>query len=106
MCVMLAESEKTIGETVNIGSNTEISIGDTFNLIKELMSSDVTLVNDEQRKRPEKSEVFRLWCDNKKIKKLTSYEPKVDIQNGLKKTIDWITKPENLKTYKTEIYNV
>ena len=104
--VMLAESEKTIGETVNIGSNTEISIGDTFNLIKELMSSDVTLVNDEQRKRPEKSEVFRLWCDNKKIKELTGYEPKVDIQNGLKKTIDWITKPENLKTYKTEIYNV
>jgi len=104
--VMLAESEKTIGETVNIGSNTEISIGDTFNLIKELMSSDVTLVNDEQRKRPKKSEVFRLWCDNKKIKELTSYEPKVDIQNGLKKTIDWITKPENLKTYKAEIYNV
>ena len=104
--VMLAESEKTIGETVNIGSNTEISIGDTFNLIKELMSSDVTLVNDEQRKRPKKSEVFRLWCDNKKIKELTSYEPKVDIQNGLKKTIDWITKPENLKMYKSEIYNV
>ena len=104
--VMLAESEKTIGETINIGSNTEISIGDTFNLIKELMSSDVTLVNDEKRKRPKKSEVFRLWCDNKKIKELVGYEPKVDIKNGLKKTIDWITKPENLKTYKTEIYNV
>ena len=104
--VMLAESEKTIGETINIGSNTEISIDDTFNLIKELMSSDVTLVNDEKRKRPEKSEVFRLWCDNKKIKELVGYEPKVDIKNGLKKTIDWITKPENLKTYKTEIYNV
>ena len=104
--VMLAESEKTIGETINIGSNTEISIGDTFNLIKELMSSDVTLVNDEKRKRPKKSEVFRLWCDNKKIKELIGYEPKVDIKNGLKKTIDWITKPENLKTYKTEIYNV
>ena len=104
--VMLAESEKTIGETINIGSNTEISIEDTFNLIKELMSSDVTLVNDEKRKRPEKSEVFRLWCDNKKIKELVGYEPKVDIKNGLKKTIDWITKPENLKTYKTEIYNV
>ena len=104
--VMLAESEKTIGETVNIGSNTEISIGDIFNLIKELMSSDVTLVNDEHRKRPEKSEVFRLWCNNKKIKELIGYEPKVDIKNGLKKTIDWITKPENLKTYKAEIYNV
>jgi NAD dependent epimerase/dehydratase len=104
--VMLAESEKTIGETINIGSNTEISIEDTFNLIKELMHSDVTLVTDEKRKRPEKSEVFRLWCDNKKIKELIGYEPKVDIKNGLKKTIDWIIKPENLKTYKIEIYNI
>ena len=104
--IMLAESKKTIGETVNIGSNTEISIGDTFNLIKEIMSSDVILINDEQRKRPKKSEVFRLCCDNKKIKELVSYEPEVDIRNGLKKTIDWITKPENLKMYKSEIYNV
>ena len=104
--IMLAESKKTIGETVNIGSNTEISIGDTFNLIKELMSSDVTLINDEQRKRPKKSEVFRLCCDNKKIKELVSYKPEVDIRNGLKKTINWITKPENLKMYKSEIYNV
>jgi len=104
--VMLAESEKTIGETINIGSNTEISIGDTFNLIKELMSSDVTLVNDEKRKRPKKSEVFRLWCDNKKIKQLVDYKPKFSIKDGLKETIDWITKPENLKMYKSEIYNV
>ena len=104
--VMLAESKKTIGEIVNIGSNTEISIGDTFNLIKEIMSSDVTLINDEQRKRPKKSEVFRLCCDNKKIKELVSYKPEVDIRNGLKKTINWITKPENLKMYKSEIYNV
>ena len=104
--IMLAESKKTIGETVNIGSNTEISIGDTFNLIKEIMSSDVILINDEQRKRPKKSEVFRLCCDNKKIKELVSYEPEVDIRNGLKKTIDWITQPENLKMYKSEIYNV
>ena len=72
--VELAESKKTIGETINIGSNTEISIGDTFNLIKELMSSDIILINDEQRKRPKKSEVFRLCCDNKKIKELVGYE--------------------------------
>jgi len=104
--VMLAESKKTIGEIVNIGSNTEISIGDTFNLIKEIMSSDVTLINDEQRKRPKKSEVFRLCCDNNKIKEMVSYKPEVDIRNGLKKTINWITKPENLKMYKSEIYNV
>lgn len=104
--IMLAENEKTIGETINIGSNFEISIGNVFNLIKEFMSSNVILINDEQRKRPKKSEVFRLWCDNKKIKDLTGYEPKVDIHNGLKKTINWITKPENLKIYKSDIYNV
>ena len=103
---MLSESEKTIGEIVNIGSNSEISIGDTLKLIGELMVSDVTFVNDEQRNRPKNSEVFRLWCDNKKIKNLVGYEPQVNFKNGLKKTIDWITQPENLKMYKSEIYNV
>jgi NAD dependent epimerase/dehydratase len=104
--IMLAESEKVIGQTVNIGSNTEISIGDTFSLIKELMSSDVVLINDEKRKRPINSEVFRLCCDNKKIKDLTNYKPHVDFRSGLERTIKWITLPQNLKTYKTEIYNV
>ena len=104
--IMLAESEKTIGETFNIGSNSEISIADTLKLIKELMSSDVTFISEEQRKRPQKSEVFRLWCDNKKINELVGYKPQVNIQDGLKKTIDWMTKPENLKMYKSEIYNV
>ena len=104
--ILLSESEKTIGEIVNIGSNSEISIGDTLKLIGELMVSDVTFVNDEQRNRPKNSEVFRLWCDNKKIKNLVGYEPQVNFKNGLKKTIDWITQPENLKMYKSEIYNV
>jgi len=104
--IMLAESEKTIGETINIGSNSEISIGDTLKMIKELMSSDITFINDQQRNRPEKSEVYRLWCDNNKINKLVGYKPQINIQDGLKKTIDWITKPENLKFYKSEIYNV
>ena len=104
--IMLAESDKTIGETINIGSNSEISIADTLKLIKKLMSSDVAFVSDEQRKRPKKSEVFRLWCDNIKINELTGYKSQINIEEGLKKTIDWITKPENLKTYKSEIYNV
>ena len=104
--IMLAESEKTTGEIVNIGSNSEISIADMLKLIKELMSSNVTFINDEQRERPKKSEVYRLWCDNKKIYKLVGYKPQVSIQEGLKKTIDWITKSENLKIYKSEIYNV
>jgi NAD dependent epimerase/dehydratase len=104
--IMLAESEKTIGEIINIGSNSEISIGDIFILINELMSKDVKFIFDKVRKRPKKSEVFRLWCDNEKINKLTGYKPKISIKEGLKKTIDWITNPENLKIYKSEIYNV
>jgi NAD dependent epimerase/dehydratase len=104
--IMLAENEKTIGETVNIGSNSEISIGEILKLIKELMSSDAAFVNDKQRERPEKSEVFRLWCDNKKINQLVGYKPQINIQDGLKKTIDWMTKPENLKIYKSGIYNI
>ena len=104
--IMIAESDKTIGETINIGSNSEISISDTLKLIKELMLSDVTFINDEQRNRPKNSEVFRLWCDNKKIKNLVGYKPQVSFRDGLKKTIEWVTQPENLKMYKSEIYNV
>ncbi len=104
--IALAESDQAIGETVNIGSNFEISVGDTLNLIKELMSSDVKFVTDKQRIRPDKSEVFRLWCDNSKIKGLTGFKPEIDIREGLQRTIDWITEPNNLKKYKSEIYNV
>jgi len=104
--IKLAEEDKTIGETVNIGSNFEISIADTLNLIKELMQSEVIFVTDEQRIRPEKSEVFRLWCDNTKIEKLTGFKPKFDIKQGLQQTIEWMVRPEYLKVYKSKIYNV
>jgi NAD dependent epimerase/dehydratase len=104
--IALAECDASIGETVNIGSNSEISIGDTLTLIKELMNSEVKFISDEQRLRPEKSEVFRLWCDNTKIENLTGFKPQIDIREGLQRTIDWITRPENLEEYKAEIYNV
>jgi NAD dependent epimerase/dehydratase len=104
--IVLAEEDKAIGETVNIGSNFEISIADTLNIIKGLMQSDVKFITDEQRIRPEKSEVFRLWCDNTKIERLTGFKPQFDIKQGLQKTIEWITEPEHLKIYKSEIYNV
>ena len=104
--IALAECDGSIGKTVNIGSNFEISIGDTMNLIKELMNSNVSFIIDNQRIRPKKSEVFRLWCDNSKIEKLTGFKPEVSIQQGLKKTIDWITHADNIKSYKSEIYNV
>ena len=104
--IALAECDKSIGQTVNIGSNFEISIGDTLNIIKKLMDSDVQFTTDNERIRPSKSEVFRLWCDNSKIEKLTGFKPQIDIEQGLQKTIDWITQPENLKKYKSESYNV
>jgi NAD dependent epimerase/dehydratase len=102
----LARCDKAVGETVNIGSNFEISVADTLNLIRELMDSEVEFVLDEQRQRPARSEVFRLWCDNTKIRELTGFEPEYDIRAGLKSTIEWFTRAENLAKYKTDIYNV
>ena len=102
----IAKSKESVGEIVNIGSNYEISIEDTFNLIKTLMNSDVKLVTDVQRLRPEKSEVKRLWCNSNKIVKMTNYQAKVDIETGLEKTIEWFMKSDNLKKYKSDIYNV
>lgn len=102
----LARCEKAVGDTVNIGSNFEISVGDTLELIRELMNSDVEFLADNQRIRPEKSEVFRLWCDNTKIRELTGFEPSFSIREGLQATIEWFTRPENLAKYKSDIYNV
>jgi len=104
--ILLAESDSCIGQTINIGSNFEISIGDTLNIIKEIMHSDVKFIEDKQRIRPQKSEVFRLWCDNTKIEKLTGFKSRIEIREGLQRTIDWINQPDNLKNYKAEIYNV
>jgi len=104
--IVIAENDQTIGETINIGSNSEISIGNTLDLIKELMKSDIRLVTDKERLRPEKSEVFRLCCDNTKIEKLTGFKSQVDFKEGLQRTIDWFTQPNHLKHYKSEIYNV
>lgn len=104
--IALAGCEKAIGETVNIGSNFEISIGDVVDNIKEIMNSDVQVITDNARLRPEKSEVFRLWCDNAKMHALTGFTPKYTIQEGLKKTVEWFTNPEKLKKYKSDIYNV
>ncbi|WP_407275477.1 NAD-dependent 4,6-dehydratase LegB [Halothiobacillus sp. DCM-1] len=104
--IALAESAAAVGEVVNIGSNFEISIGDTLHLIRELMGSDIEVLHDDQRLRPTHSEVFRLWCDNRKIHALTGFEPEVDIRQGLARTIEWFTHPDNLSRYKTDIYNV
>ena len=103
--IELANCSDAVGKTVNIGSNYEITVGDTLNLIKDLMKSDVTFITEDQRLRPEKSEVFRLWCDNSLINQLTGFKPEFSIERGLQETINWFLNPENLKKYKSDIYN-
>lgn len=104
--IELARCDKAIGEVVNIGSNFEISIGETLKLIREIMCSNVEFVVDNKRLRPDKSEVFRLWCDNNKIRNLTGFKPAYDLEAGLRATVDWFTMVENLSKYKTNIYNL
>lgn len=102
----IAETNETIGKEINISSNFEISMRDTLETIKLIMASDVKFITDEERIRPEKSEVFRLWGDNSLLKELTGFTPKYDIKSGLEETIKWFLDKENLKNYKTAIYNI
>lgn len=102
--IKIAESEKTIGEVINAGSNYEISIGDTVKKIINIIGKDVKIISDEERMRPENSEVNRLWAENKKIKELTEWMPQYTIDAGLKETIKWIE--NNIHYFKTDIYNI
>ena len=104
------KAENAFGETINLGSNFEISIGDTVNVIAELMNKSITIETDDKRLRPKDSEVERLWADNKKAADMLHWKPKYGglegFKAGLSKTIEWFSKPENLSNYKSDIYNV
>ena len=102
----LANCDAAIGEEVNIASNYEISMRDTLEMISNIMHVDVAFVEDKQRLRPGNSEVFRLRGDNTKIKNLTGFSPQYSLEQGLAETITWFMDPENLKKYKSDIYNV
>jgi nucleoside-diphosphate-sugar epimerase len=108
--VAIAQSSQSVGEVINVGSNYEISIGDTARLIANVMGVDVEFTQERTRLRPEKSEVERLWADNAKAKKLTGWEPSygglAGLKRGLEETVAWFTRPENLANYKTDIYNI
>lgn len=108
--ISIAESDRSVGEVINIGSNYEISIGDTARLIAEVMEASIGLETDPNRIRPEKSEVERLWADNSKARELTGWEPIYTglegLRKGLKETVDWFKKPENIKLYKADLYNI
>ena len=104
------KAENAFGETINLGSNFEISIGDTVNVIAELMNKSITIETEDKRLRPKDSEVERLWADNKKAADMLHWKPKYGglegFKAGISKTIEWFSKPENLSNYKSDIYNV
>lgn len=102
--IALAETPGIEGMEINIASGTEISMKETLGLIAELMRTDVEYVTDPQRIRPGKSEVRRLCGDNSLITSLTSWRPEITLREGLSRTIEWFTDPENLKLYKTDRY--
>lgn len=98
------KSDKTIGEEINIATQKEISIGDLANELIRQINPDAMIICDEQRVRPEKSEVNRLLGSNEKIKRLTDWKPKYTFEEGIAETIEFLR--NNLDKYKTDIYNV
>ena len=103
-------SDKGLGEVVNFGSNFEISISDVAALIAEKMNVKIDIASDTERMRPVNSEVERLWADNSKAKKLFGWSPKYagrdGLARGLQETINWFIEPENLKHFKSDIFNI
>lgn len=104
--VSIAEHDITIGKEINICSNTEISMGEVLNKIKNIMHADFEIQSEPQRIRPAGSEVYRHFGDNSLIKELTGYNPDYTIDQGLKATCEWFLKEENRGKYKAAIYNV
>lgn len=102
----LSKCDSAIGQEVNISSNYEISMQNVLLCIAKIMKNNSKFVEDTERSRPENSEVFRLCGDNTKIKSLTGYTPLYDLETGLRETIEWFLKKENLMKYKADIYNV
>lgn len=102
--IKATESERSIGEIINIGSNFEISIEDLARLIARLIGVEIRIETDKERQRPLKSEVKRLWADTKKAKELLGWSPEYSLESGLKETIKWFK--ANKDIYKPNVYNV
>lgn len=108
--IALAECDRAVGQVVNVGSNYEISVGDTARLIADLMGSQVEFTTDERRLRPASSEVERLWADNSRIRDLAGWTPEYagleGLRRGLSETITWFSDGGNLRRYKAGLYNI
>ena len=104
--IALAESDEAIGEEVNIATGQEHSIGEIAEILISELNPDARIIVDEQRLRPDASEVFRLRGDNTKLGAFTSWKPSYDIMSGLKETIEWFKLPQHLARYKIWLYNI
>lgn len=102
----IAQCDKLIGHEVNIATQSEISVGDLAQQLINNINPNVKIITDSVRLRPEKSEVFRLFGSNEKLKSFTDWNQSYSLSDGLKETIDWFSKKENLQQYKSDIYNV
>ncbi|MGN6399598.1 MAG: NAD-dependent 4,6-dehydratase LegB [Flavisolibacter sp.] len=104
--IEIAKSERLIGHDCNIATESEITVGDLAQELINQINPAAKVVTDGQRLRPGKSEVFRLFGSNKKIKELTSWQQRYSLKDGLAETIAWFSNKENLKQYKADIYNL
>ena len=102
----IAKCDELIGHEVNIATQSEISVGDLAQRLISIINPNAKIITDALRLRPEKSEVFRLFGSNEKLKSYTDWNQKFTLEEGLKETIDWFSKKENLEQYKSDIYNV
>ncbi len=102
----IAVSKKTIGEEINISSGAEVSIEQLVRILSGKLNCRAKTIVEEKRKRPKNSEVERLLGSNKKIIALTNWKPQYNLDKGLEETISWFKNAENLKRYKSIVYNV
>jgi len=100
----IANSESTVGEEINIATGKEISIGELSSILIDIINPKAKIKCDEERIRPEKSEVNRLLGSNEKIKRLTEWDSKYTLRQGLEETVEWLK--DNLHRYKSDIYNI
>jgi dTDP-glucose 4,6-dehydratase len=104
--IEIAKRKDTIGEEINIATNSEISIGELANMLRDMINPKARILQEEERFRPDKSEVQRLFGSNEKLKKLTGWKQEYTLERGLTETVEWFGNPENLRGYKPGRYNV
>lgn len=102
----IAKCDNTIGKEINIATNSEVSMVEVLERIRTITGSNVQIIPDNQRRRPPKSEVFRLFGDNTLIRSLTGWSPEYSLEQGLMETIEWFSLKQNIDKYKSGIYNL